>query len=104
MRVSSNRAFQLLREMAYERVSCSENEEKAANRLLEEARSIGAQAHMETTMTSAASKATNFFIGFPSRKNRYGYPAQCRTAFIIARISRSADTRSSQIDKFFVKS
>ena len=48
MRVSSNRAFQLLREMAYERVSCSENEEKAANRLLEEARSIGAQAHMET--------------------------------------------------------
>ena len=48
MRVSSNRAFQLLREMAFERVSCSENEEKAANRLLEEARSIGAQAHMET--------------------------------------------------------
>ena len=47
MNVSARRAFNLLRELAYERVSCSEAEKKAAQRLLEEALSTGAEAHME---------------------------------------------------------
>ncbi len=47
MKVSANRAFALLKELAYERVSCSEAEKTAANRLLEVALSTGAQAHIE---------------------------------------------------------
>ena len=47
MNVSAHRAFALLRELAYERVSCSEEEKKAAERLLEEALKTGAEAHIE---------------------------------------------------------
>jgi len=47
MNVSAHRAYSLLRELAYERVSCSEAEKKAATRLLEEALSTGAQANIE---------------------------------------------------------
>ena len=47
MKVSAHRAFQLLKDLAYERVSCSDAERKAAQRLLEEARSTGAQAEIE---------------------------------------------------------
>ena len=47
MDVSAHRAFALLRELAYERVSASEDEKRAAERLLEVARSAGAQAHIE---------------------------------------------------------
>ena len=47
MKVSANRAFSLLKELAYERVSCSPEEKKAAQKLLEVAQSTGAQAHIE---------------------------------------------------------
>lgn len=47
MDASAHRAFALLKSLAYERVSCSEAEKTAANRLLEEARAAGAQAHLE---------------------------------------------------------
>ena len=47
MNVSAHRAFALLRELAYERVSCSDEEKKAAERLLEEAKAIGVSAHIE---------------------------------------------------------
>ena len=47
MNVSAHRAFGLLKELAYERVSCSEAEKRAAQRLLEEALSTGAKAHIE---------------------------------------------------------
>jgi len=47
MNVSAHRAFSLLKELAYERVSCSEDERTAAERLLREALSTGVQAHIE---------------------------------------------------------
>ena len=47
MKVSAHRAFSLLKELAYERVSCSEAEKQAAERLLEVAQSTGASAHIE---------------------------------------------------------
>lgn len=48
MNVSAHRAFALLKELAYERVSCSQSEAQAAQRLLEEALSTGAEAAIET--------------------------------------------------------
>ncbi len=48
MKVSAHRAFELLKELAYERVSCSDAEKKAADRLLEVALSTGAQTHLES--------------------------------------------------------
>ena len=47
MSVSAHRAFNLLKELAYEKVSCSEAETRAANRLLEEALACGVEAHIE---------------------------------------------------------
>ena len=47
MNVSAHRAFALLKDLAYERVSCSQAEKQAAARLLAEAQSAGAQAHIE---------------------------------------------------------
>ena len=47
MNVSAHRAFSLLKELAFERVSGSAAEERAASRLLEEARAAGADAHLE---------------------------------------------------------
>ncbi len=47
MNVSAHRAFSLLKELAYERVSGSEAEKQAAVRLLREAQSTGAQAWLE---------------------------------------------------------
>ena len=47
MNVSAYRAFSLLKELAYERVSCSQEERKAAERLLAEAQSTGVEAHIE---------------------------------------------------------
>ena len=47
MDVSAHRAFSLLRELAFERVSGSAEEKKAANRLLEAAQATGATAHIE---------------------------------------------------------
>ena len=47
MNVSAHRAFSLLKELAYERVSCSAEERAAAERLLSEAQAIGVQAQIE---------------------------------------------------------
>lgn len=47
MDVSARRAFQLLREMAYVRVSGTDEEKKAAERLLKEVKSCGVQADIE---------------------------------------------------------
>lgn len=47
MEVSAHRAFALLKSLAYERLSASEAEAKAANVLLETAQSTGAQAQIE---------------------------------------------------------
>ena len=47
MDVSARRAFQLLKEMAYVRVSGTDEEKKAAERLLKEAKSCGVQAGIE---------------------------------------------------------
>lgn len=47
MSVSAHRAFQLLKELAYEKVSCSPEEKNAALRLLKEAESCGVEAHLE---------------------------------------------------------
>ena len=47
MNVSAHRAFSLLKELAYERVSCSAEERSAAQRLLQEALSIGVSAQIE---------------------------------------------------------
>ena len=47
MNVSAHRAFSLLRELGYERVSCSEEERRVAERLCQEANAAGAKAHIE---------------------------------------------------------
>lgn len=47
MHVSAHRAFGLLRELGYERVSGSEAERTVACRLLAEAQATGAEAHLE---------------------------------------------------------
>ena len=47
MDVSAHRAYRLLKDLAYERLSGSEAEKQAAERLLQEALSTGAQAHIE---------------------------------------------------------
>ncbi len=47
MKVSAHRAFSLLKDLAYVRVSGSEAEKTAAQRLLAEAQSTGAEAHIE---------------------------------------------------------
>ena len=47
MKVSAHRAFNLLKELAYERVSCSEAEKSAAQKLLDVAQSTGISAHIE---------------------------------------------------------
>ena len=47
MNVSAHRAFGLMKELAFERVSCSEAEKRAALRLMEEAQRAGLQAHLE---------------------------------------------------------
>ncbi len=47
MSVSAKRAFDLLKELAYEKVSCSPEEKTAADRLLKEALSCGVEAHIE---------------------------------------------------------
>ena len=46
-KVSAHRAFALLKELAYERVSCSAAERQAAQRLMEEAQSAGVEAWIE---------------------------------------------------------
>lgn len=48
MNVSAHRAFALLKELAYVRVSGSDAEKQAASRLLEEALHTGAEAHLES--------------------------------------------------------
>lgn len=47
MHVSAHRAFGLLRELGYERVSGSAQEQGSAQRLLEEVQGAGAAAHLE---------------------------------------------------------
>ena len=47
MPVSAYRAFQLLKDLSFERLSGSEDEKRAAERLLAEARSMGVSAHIE---------------------------------------------------------
>lgn len=47
MNVSAHRAFSLLKDLAYERVSCSPEEFRAAQRLLAEAQGAGVDAHIE---------------------------------------------------------
>lgn len=47
MNASAHRAFSLLKDLAYVRVSCSAEEERAAQRLLAEAQSAGVDAHIE---------------------------------------------------------
>lgn len=47
MDVSAHRAFALLKDLAFERLSASAAEKQAAERLLQEALSAGAQAHIE---------------------------------------------------------
>lgn len=47
MEVSARRAFALLKDLAFERLSGSEDERRAAQRLLQEAQSAGASAHIE---------------------------------------------------------
>lgn len=47
MSVSAYRAFQLLKDLAYERLSCSDAEKQAANRLLSETQALGVSAHLE---------------------------------------------------------
>ena len=47
MEVSAHRAFALLKELAYERVSGSAAEKAAAQRILEEAAKAGVEAHLE---------------------------------------------------------
>ena len=47
MDVSARRAFSLLKDLAFERLSGSEDERRAAERLLHEAQSAGVDAHIE---------------------------------------------------------
>ncbi|MBE5783792.1 MAG: M28 family peptidase [Clostridiales bacterium] len=47
MNVSAHRAFALLKELAFERVSCSAAEKQAAERLMKEAQAAGVQAYLE---------------------------------------------------------
>ena len=47
MEVSARRAFNLLKELAYVRVSCTDEEKKAAERLLAEVKSCGVEAALE---------------------------------------------------------
>lgn len=47
MDVSAHRAFALLKEMACERLSCTEEEKRAAERFEQEAKAAGVEAHLE---------------------------------------------------------
>ncbi|MBE6936893.1 MAG: M28 family peptidase [Ruminococcaceae bacterium] len=47
MQVSAHRAFALLKELAYEKVSCSPAERRAAERILAEAKQAGVEANLE---------------------------------------------------------
>jgi len=53
MKVSAHRAFALLKELAYVRVSATNEEKTAAERLLNEALSAGVPAHIEEFQVSA---------------------------------------------------
>ena len=69
MNVSAHRAFSLLKELAFERVSGSAAEERAANRLLEEARAAGADAHLEEfTVPCGEVKHARLVVTAPYRK------------------------------------
>ena len=69
MNVSAHRAFSLLKELAFERVSGSAAEERAANRLLEEARAAGADAHLEEfTVPCGEVKHAKLVVTTPYRK------------------------------------
>ena len=74
MSVSAHRAFALLKELAYEKVSCSPEEKKAAQRLLEEARACGAEAHLEA-FTVACGKVRTLrlliYAGYCRQHGRY---------------------------------
>lgn len=69
MDVSTRRAFNLLKELAYERVSCSEDEKKCAERLLQEAQAIGVQAHIEEfTVPCGKVNSARFTVLAPYQK------------------------------------
>ena len=75
MPIQGERAFALLKSLAYERLSGSEAEERAANALLEEAVAAGGEnAHIEEfTVQDAEVSRTEFEVTAPYRKS---YPAE----------------------------
>ena len=62
MEVSARRAFNLLKELAYVRVSCTDEEKKAAERLLEEAKACGVEAAGIPAHTTRVSQMINHFM------------------------------------------
>lgn len=69
MDVSARRAFHLLKDLAFERLSASEDERRAAERLLAEARSTGAEAHIEEFQVPCGKvKSARLLVTAPYRK------------------------------------
>ena len=69
MDVSAHRAFALLKELAYERVSCSAAEKAAANRLMEEAKKAGVEARLEEfTVKTGRVDAAKLVVTAPYHK------------------------------------
>ena len=69
MDVSARRAFHLLKDLAFERLSASEDECRAAERLLAEARSTGAEAHIEEFQVPCGKvKSARLLVTAPYRK------------------------------------
>ena len=69
MEVSARRAFALLKELAFERVSCSEAEKAAAKRIMEEAQKAGAEAHLEEfTVKTGRVDAAKLVVTAPYHK------------------------------------
>jgi len=69
MQVSAHRAFSLLKELAFERVSCSEAEKKAALRLLEEVKAAHVQGSIEEfTVPCGRVKKAKLMVTAPYQK------------------------------------
>lgn len=83
MDVSARRAFQLLKDLAFERLSASEDERRAAERLLAEALSTGAEAHIEEFQVPCGRvKSARLLVTAPYRKEYpvTGYERSLSTA------------------------
>ena len=78
--VSAERAYNLMERLAFERVSCSENETRAAEELKKEAESIGAEARIETFEASCGKVTEARLIVLEPYRKEYQVTGYVRSA------------------------